>query len=122
MTRQRFADLAANERTWLAWIRTGVAVVGLGFVVARFNLFLLALAGTGAGAPEPSRVMRFSGAGLVGAGVFIVAVATWRFFETDRRLRANESIGAGGPLRASLMLLAGAILAIAAFSAWLAFA
>ena len=30
----------AKERTFLAWIRTGLALMGFGFVVARFNLFL----------------------------------------------------------------------------------
>ena len=35
----------AAERTLLAWIRTGLTVVGLGFVVARFGLFLRMLRG-----------------------------------------------------------------------------
>ncbi len=30
----------AKDRTFLAWIRTGLALMGFGFVVARFNLFL----------------------------------------------------------------------------------
>ena len=30
----------AAERTLLAWIRTGLALMGFGFVVARFGLFL----------------------------------------------------------------------------------
>lgn len=30
----------AAERTLLAWIRTGIAVMGLGFVVARFGIFM----------------------------------------------------------------------------------
>lgn len=30
----------AAERTLLAWVRSGVTVIGLGFVVARFGLFL----------------------------------------------------------------------------------
>jgi putative membrane protein len=30
----------AAERTLLAWLRTGIAVMGVGFVVARFGLFL----------------------------------------------------------------------------------
>jgi putative membrane protein len=34
----------AAERTFLAWIRTGVALMGFGFVVARFGLFLRELA------------------------------------------------------------------------------
>src|SRR3954467_9885455 len=34
----------AAERTLLAWIRTGLALMGFGFVVARFGLFLRELA------------------------------------------------------------------------------
>lgn len=38
----------ANQRTFLAWLRTCVAVIGLGFVVARFEIFLfLFLTGRG---------------------------------------------------------------------------
>ena len=37
----------AAERTLLAWIRTGLAMMGFGFVVARFGLFLRELAGVG---------------------------------------------------------------------------
>ena len=45
----------AAERTLLAWIRTGLAVVGLGFIVARFGLFLRMVAQGGAAAsPHPS--------------------------------------------------------------------
>ena len=41
-TRQRAAlsDYLAAERTLLAWIRRGLALIGFGFVVARFGLFL----------------------------------------------------------------------------------
>jgi len=38
------ADYLANERTLLAWVRTSIALIGLGFVVARFSLFLRQLA------------------------------------------------------------------------------
>ena len=34
----------ASERTLLAWLRTGIAIVGLGFLVSRFGLFLRVLA------------------------------------------------------------------------------
>ncbi len=30
----------ANERTFLAWIRTCVALIGLGFIIAKFNFFI----------------------------------------------------------------------------------
>ena len=37
----------AAERTLLAWVRTGLTVIALGFIVARFGLFLHLLAGPG---------------------------------------------------------------------------
>lgn len=37
----------AAERTLLAWVRTGVAMMGFGFVVARFGLFLREIAALG---------------------------------------------------------------------------
>jgi putative membrane protein len=33
-------DHLANERTFLAWIRTSIALMGFGFVIVRFSLFL----------------------------------------------------------------------------------
>ena len=48
-----YTDHAANERTFLAWIRTGLAVMALGFVMERLDLFLasLGLAAHGMEAP-----------------------------------------------------------------------
>ena len=37
---ERYSDHAANERTFLAWIRTAIAVMAFGFLVERFDLFL----------------------------------------------------------------------------------
>ena len=34
-----YSDHAANERTFLAWVRTGIAVIAFGFVIEKFNLF-----------------------------------------------------------------------------------
>ena len=34
------SDHLANERTFLAWIRTSVAIMGFGFVVVKFALFI----------------------------------------------------------------------------------
>jgi len=39
-----YSDHAANERTFLAWVRTGLAMIAFGFVIEKFNLFLLAIA------------------------------------------------------------------------------
>ena len=42
---KRATEYLANERTFLAWIRTSIAVVSLGFVVARFIVWLQELSG-----------------------------------------------------------------------------
>ena len=44
-----YSDHAANERTFLAWVRTGIAVIAFGFVIEKFNLFLDAIAREAAG-------------------------------------------------------------------------
>jgi putative membrane protein len=41
---KRYSDHAANERTFLAWVRTAVAIMAFGFVIEKFDLFLVALA------------------------------------------------------------------------------
>jgi putative membrane protein len=37
---KRYSDHAANERTFLAWVRTAIAVMAFGFIVEKFDLFL----------------------------------------------------------------------------------
>ena len=39
-----YTDHAANERTFLAWVRTAIAVIAFGFVIEKFNLFVLTVA------------------------------------------------------------------------------
>ncbi len=53
----------AAERTFLAWIRTGLALMGFGFVVARFGLFLREIAAMQGGPPPPAGVSRWLGSG-----------------------------------------------------------
>jgi putative membrane protein len=37
---ERYSDHAANERTFLAWVRTSIAIMAFGFLVEKFDLFL----------------------------------------------------------------------------------
>lgn len=75
----------AAERTLLAWVRTGIAIVGLGFVVAKFGLFLTLLraehpaaSAAGAAAVATSREAALSGwlgIGFVLLGALAMALA-----------------------------------------------
>jgi putative membrane protein len=69
-------DLLANERTLLAWARTAIAIMGLGFVVARFGLLVRELAGVGGAAPRG--VSTAFGMTLVLCGVLVLALAMLR--------------------------------------------
>lgn len=64
----------AAERTLLAWVRTGLTVLGLGFVVARFGLFLRMIRPQS----EPPQVLTTSvviGVGLILFGAAAMAIA-----------------------------------------------
>jgi putative membrane protein len=75
---RNFSDHAANERTFLAWVRTAIALIGFGFVVERFNLFLRASRSALNLPVAQLPNLRFgeeAGIGLILLGVAIVAVA-----------------------------------------------
>jgi len=83
----------AAERTLLAWIRTGLAMMGFGFVVARFGLFLRELAAA-QGVVPPHRVglSLWIGTTLVLMGVVVNAFAAIRHWQTVRRLERNQPL------------------------------
>ena len=80
----------AAERTFLAWIRTGLALMGFGFVVARFGLFLREIAAMQGGPPPPAGVSRWFGIGLIALGVLLTAASTATHLLTVRRLNRGE--------------------------------
>src|ERR1700748_34932 len=62
----------AAERTFLAWIRTGIALMGFGFVVARFGLFLRMLQVGASAAPAENFGFSFwIGTALIVVGVLV---------------------------------------------------
>jgi putative membrane protein len=63
----------ANERTFLAWVRTSLSLIGLGFVLARMGVFLRELGNAGA----PHLAHRIPGGGeFIGTGVIFVVLGT----------------------------------------------
>jgi putative membrane protein len=85
----------ANERTFLAWVRTSLGIMALGFVVEKFGLLLRdfpALAG-GRGLPASPQIQpmfsTFIGAGLVGLGATLGVLAFVKYKKVEREIEAN---------------------------------
>jgi putative membrane protein len=120
-----FTDHAANERTFLAWVRTGIAMIAFGFVIEKFNLFLLALATEALRAPA-AQLVKFSGRGgrydglaLIFGGVGLVVLSTVRFVRTARLIDDGASHAASS-VRTELLLCAFLVLVVASYGIYLA--
>jgi len=111
----RFSDQAANERTYLAWVRTAIAVMAFGFLLERFDIFL-AYASRAAGQTIPGLHVRASewlGLLLLLFGAFVVLLATFRFNRNRKLIDSDDSTSYGNTLPERLMT--GLLILVAVF-------
>ena len=79
----------AAERTLLAWIRTSLAIMGFGFLIARFGLYLKMLAGHPIN-PTHRLASTAIGVTLVVLGVIAAGVSAWQHAAFLRTLPAHD--------------------------------
>jgi putative membrane protein len=83
----------AAERTLLAWVRTGLALMGFGFVVARFGLFLHELDLTRQTPTQQSTgVSQSLGVALVTLGVSVLLLSARQHHRILRRLARGQPL------------------------------
>ncbi len=91
--RTDLSDHLAAERTFLAWIRTGLALTGFGFVLARFSLVLQELQySRHIPSARPFELSPWFGTALIAVGVVVFLISAWHHIRLVRRLDQ------GGPL------------------------
>jgi putative membrane protein len=91
----RARDHLANERTFLAWVRTGAAIVIFGFAIGRFSIAIRQLS-TFLG--HPTRTIGVSvwmGAGAIVSGVLLVIAGLVRYRKTRVQLDSGTFVPAG---------------------------
>jgi putative membrane protein len=94
-----YTNHAANERTFLAWIRTGLAVAAFGFFLVKLNVFVDAvgsgsiphLAAEHAG-PLVAVATRYAGLAMVASGIATIARSSFAFERTRRAIDRDEVI------------------------------
>jgi putative membrane protein len=109
----------AAERTLLAWIRTGLALMGLGFAIARFGLFLRQVNLSGIGEKVSFPGSTFTGISLIAIGVLVNVIGTIDYAHTIRALKRGEwipgNISRMGVALASVLAVIGILMAIRLF-------
>jgi inner membrane protein YidH len=126
---QGYSDYAANERTFLACVRTGVAVIAFGFVIEKFNIFVLSL--LDAASLDPMQRLQlerlsgpsthFQGLALIVVGIVLLVVATIRFVRTERLLAEPTAHPISGT-RIGVLLSAALVVIVAGLGVLLALA
>ena len=114
---EHFADHAANERTFLAWVRTAIAVMAFGFLVEKFDLFLSIqgrIAHTQALSSGGQILGNVAGLLLILLGGAMVVVAAVRFRKASVDIDSRQTQPGSGTrmdlLLVSLVVLLGAAL------------
>ena len=107
-----YSDHAANERTFLAWIRTGLTVMALGFVIERLDLLLasLGLAAQDREVPAMGEAeIHGLSVTLVALGIVLIAASSYRFVDINRAIEDQ----AVRPFKGTLMPLGMALVLLA---------
>jgi putative membrane protein len=95
----RYSDHAANERTFLAWVRTAIALMAFGFVIEQFDLFLRyasPLAAQQKIAPHVGAFANATGLAFIVLAMTIIGIAGWRFVQTAKEINSDKEVANPG--------------------------
>lgn len=111
----RYTDHSANERTYLAWIRTSISIMAFGFLIEKFDLFLVYInqvSGSGSSI-EPNLITELVGIGMFLVGIIIIITSTVRFFSYKKAIESEQRFPYG--VKKTNLVLSTLMIAVAAF-------
>lgn len=112
----RAADVLANERTYLAYIRTALAFIAFGFVIARFSLFTREFAALVHGSEVEHGLSTGFGTVMALIGIAVALLGAWRYAVTDRGLRRGYVASLSTTMGYAVAIVVAAVGAIVAFA------
>jgi putative membrane protein len=119
---EKVRDHLANERTFLAWVRTSLGLIGLGFVLARMGLFLHELALTArVTTPHAGRAgheFLVSGIVFLAIGTALCGLSGWMYYRNRRAIDADRYVPAGAAVLALTAVVVIGGLTIAGLAVW----
>ncbi len=98
-------DQLANDRTFLAWLRTGIACFGLGFVVAKWALII----NTDGGSVDDKAWYSLTGVAIVLSGAALVTAGYWQHRNVLYALRSDTASGPRWPVAMTTVAVIGAL-------------
>jgi putative membrane protein len=96
---KRYSDHAANERTFLAWVRTAIAVMAFGFLIERFDLFLRYVGPQVAQrqlAPRSEAFANWAGLAFIVLGIAMIVIAAVRLAKTAKEIETDDEVASAG--------------------------
>jgi putative membrane protein len=95
---ERLQQYLANQRTFLSWVRTSIALIGLGFAIERFSLFLQQFrliadpdtAGNAAASATAHEYSALVGIGMIVVGIGLIIYALKNYLDSNKTIASRR--------------------------------
>jgi putative membrane protein len=94
---ERLQQYLANQRTFLSWVRTSVALIGLGFAIERFSIFLQQFrliadpdATGNAASATADQYSALIGIGMIVIGTGLIVYALKNYLDSNKTIASGK--------------------------------